>query len=100
MADTVCLFRNCFDDGMARFYTGCVVEALSYLHSRGIVYRDLKPENLLLDDIGYIKIVSDNSVSRYPSWVDIVSCVVIVDILSSEMLTAFFCELQSQLGQH
>ncbi len=50
-------FRGTFDDSMTRFYTGCVVEAFAYLHGKGIVYRDLKPENLLIDLRGYIKLV-------------------------------------------
>ncbi|KAL4641105.1 cGMP-dependent protein kinase 2-like [Arapaima gigas] len=44
-----------FDESMARFCIGCVLEAFDYLHERGIVYRDLKPENLLLDSMGYVK---------------------------------------------
>ncbi|XP_032440390.1 cGMP-dependent protein kinase 2 [Xiphophorus hellerii] len=46
-----------FDEPVAVFCTACVVEAYSYLHKKSIMYRDLKPENLMLDMKGYIKLV-------------------------------------------
>ncbi|XP_034017523.1 cGMP-dependent protein kinase 1 [Thalassophryne amazonica] len=46
-----------FDEVISVFCTACVVEAYSYLHKKNIMYRDLKPENLMLDGKGYIKLV-------------------------------------------
>lgn len=47
--------EGAFDEPTAMFFAANVLLALEFLHSRGIVYRDLKPENLLLDVQGYIK---------------------------------------------
>mmetsp|Transcript_39418 Transcript_39418/g.109642 ORF Transcript_39418/g.109642 Transcript_39418/m.109642 type:complete len:366 (-) Transcript_39418:187-1284(-) len=43
-------------DPDAKFYAGEIVLAFAYLHSRNIIYRDLKPENLLIDCEGHMKI--------------------------------------------
>jgi serine/threonine protein kinase len=45
-----------FDHTAARFYASQVVLAFEYMHSSDFIYRDLKPENLLLDKTGYLKI--------------------------------------------
>ena len=46
-----------FDETHSRFYAGCTTEALAYVHSKNIVFRDLKLENLVLDSTGYCKLV-------------------------------------------
>ena len=55
----------------AAFYTGEVLLALEYLHSYDIVFRDLKPENLLLSAEGHLK-VTDFGLGKvqYLIWYD------------------------------
>jgi protein kinase A len=47
----------------AQFYAGQIVFVLDYLHSKNIIYRNLKPENILINKNGYIKI-SDFGLSK------------------------------------
>lgn len=45
-----------FTESHSRFYAGQIALVLEYLHHMDVMYRDLKPENLLIDIQGYIKV--------------------------------------------
>lgn len=55
-----------FEEERAIFYAAEITSGILYLHSLRIVYRDMKPENILLDDQGHTRI-SDLGLAIYVS---------------------------------
>eukprot|EP00357_Protocruzia_adherens_P001123 CAMPEP_0115008308 /NCGR_PEP_ID=MMETSP0216-20121206/21827_1 /TAXON_ID=223996 /ORGANISM="Protocruzia adherens, Strain Boccale" /LENGTH=931 /DNA_ID=CAMNT_0002375675 /DNA_START=42 /DNA_END=2837 /DNA_ORIENTATION=- len=41
----------------SQFYAASIILALQYLHQRNIVYRDVKPENIMVDEEGFCKMI-------------------------------------------
>ena len=64
-----------FDESTAAFYGAQIAYMISFLHSKNIVYRDLKLENLMVNENGYLTLI------------DFGSCKIVED--SSELESSF-----------
>eukprot|EP00928_Gymnodinium_smaydae_P069301 TRINITY_DN5273_c0_g1_i2.p1 TRINITY_DN5273_c0_g1~~TRINITY_DN5273_c0_g1_i2.p1 ORF type:complete len:810 (+),score=92.31 TRINITY_DN5273_c0_g1_i2:70-2499(+) len=69
----------------ARFYAAAVISAFEHLHDKKIIYRDLKPENMLLDSAGYAKL-TDMGLAKVVVGKTFTSCGT-PDYLAPEMIT-------------
>lgn len=58
-----------FTETECKFAAACIISALEYVHEQGYVHRDVKPENLVFDDNGYLKL-TDFGISKRISQVN------------------------------
>lgn len=86
------------DEEGTRYYGSQILDAVEYMHSKGVIHRDLKPENVLLDDKMRIRItdfgtaklleeVPGSEPPRYPDDVRAKSFVGTAEYVSPELLT-------------
>ncbi|XP_076006082.1 citron Rho-interacting kinase [Genypterus blacodes] len=84
-------YEDQFDESMAQFYLAELVEAVHAVHQLGYVHRDVKPENVLIDRTGHIKLADFGSAARLTSDKTVATPIVNVgtqDFLSPEVLVA------------
>ncbi|KAM4613835.1 citron rho-interacting kinase [Polymixia lowei] len=84
-------YEEQFDESMAQFYLAELVEAIHAVHQLGYAHRDVKPENVLIDRTGHIKLADFGSAARLTANKMVAAPTVPVgtqDFLSPEVLTA------------
>lgn len=58
-----------FPEAWAKFYAAQIVSAIGYLHQKKIIYRDIKPENILMGEDGYL-FLADFGLAKEMSGID------------------------------
>eukprot|EP01029_Cantina_marsupialis_P010361 TRINITY_DN236004_c0_g1_i1.p1 TRINITY_DN236004_c0_g1~~TRINITY_DN236004_c0_g1_i1.p1 ORF type:complete len:521 (-),score=156.68 TRINITY_DN236004_c0_g1_i1:901-2463(-) len=74
-----------FSEERVQFYAAEMVLALEYLHSKDIIYRDLKPENLILSKTGHIRL-TDMGLSKEHEDKPVLSLCGTAEYLAPELL--------------
>ncbi|XP_027858623.1 citron Rho-interacting kinase isoform X2 [Xiphophorus couchianus] len=94
-------YEDQFDESMAQFYLAELVEAIQAVHQLGYVHRDVKPENILIDRTGHIKLADFGSAAKLTANRTVATATVPVgtqDFLSPEVLTVINGGSQSTYG--
>ncbi|XP_008407640.1 citron Rho-interacting kinase isoform X3 [Poecilia reticulata] len=94
-------YEDQFDESMAQFYLAELVEAIQAVHQLGYVHRDVKPENILIDRTGHIKLADFGSAAKLTANKTVATATVPVgtqDFLSPEVLTVINGGSQSAYG--
>ncbi|XP_023180696.1 citron Rho-interacting kinase-like isoform X5 [Xiphophorus maculatus] len=94
-------YEDQFDESMAQFYLAELVEAIQAVHQLGYVHRDVKPENILIDRTGHIKLADFGSAAKLTANKTVATATVAVgtqDFLSPEVLTVINGGSQSTYG--
>ena len=76
-----------FSEEGARFYGAQIALALEYLHNKGIIYCDLKPEKILMDEQGYLKLADFGTTKKVKNNEKILSFCGTPDYLAPEVIT-------------
>ena len=58
--------NNTFNMNISRFLIACIILALEDTHAQEVIHRDVKPENLVFDNDGYLRL-TDFGISRINS---------------------------------
>ena len=56
--------KHQFTEMETRFLVGSILLALEYLHKKLIIHRDVKPENIVFDELGYASL-TDLGIAKY-----------------------------------
>lgn len=61
------ILRQKFDENAIRFWMAELACAIRYLHQESVVHRDIKPDNILLDEEGHAHLSDFNIASHIPT---------------------------------
>ncbi|XP_029108972.1 citron Rho-interacting kinase isoform X2 [Scleropages formosus] len=94
-------YEDHFDESMAQFYLSELVQAIHTVHQMGFVHRDVKPENVLIDRTGHIKLADFGSAAKLTASKKVSTSQLPVgtqDFLAPEVLAALSGGVQAAYG--